>query len=847
MRTWQLSAGDPLTMRLAADARLTTTSYIDDQSWEIGFGNPDEPALAIQTRYGGRVGLLRIVPLWAIDSGNGKNRTVYETQAFATRPTLCNFAPNYARITAHLTPDLALIFEVWVMDSRAVGGRITLRNESNAPVTLTVNLIAQLIREGRVADIKLARMTDAAAGQSAEALQLGTIGNLHPALLLENAAGSVSPHLSASLTVAPNASAAVRWVHSAQATLLDSLHAAQQWLYQTDWDTAVAVINHVNSPLPDIQTGDDALDAMFGFAQQVTLRNMLTATDKLPYPSLVNARIPALGFSRSTDGHDQPPEWNGLSAAMLYMLAPTTAILSPDLARGLLRNAISVADEDGWIDDQPGLGGQRSGRLAMPILAAAAWAVYEITEDKHFLMEVFPPLHKFYDRWFGRDLDRDGDGIPEWPTIESSAFPDHPTFSRVRRGAANADSSKAEAPDLIAYLIGEGQSLQQMAHILNKSADTVIATRLAVLQERLSVLWDEEQGGFVSCDRETHRRATSISLFRGRGDQAFNTPTPLDPPNRLVVRTIGGTDHPPRAAIVIEGVNADGAAVSETIPAAAFAWQYGLGTAVSEQVYAHIHYAKFDGLSHVYSVEIDTIDLNRPALTNLLPLWAGATVTQAQPLVAAITDPARYGLAAGLPMCPADAPDDEPNQAVHLFWNVLITEGLLKRGFISEAADLIGRLLNTEVNALRHDRAFRALYDAATGAGLGNPDDLRGVFPLALFMRLIGVRVINTRRVWVGGKFPLNTPVTMTQHGVTITRRADGTTVQFSSGYTVTVDGTWQVVESSKNEREALPPIRQTPPAPEIPVPTTPIPDIAPAEPVPVTYKIPVRRGKDEA
>src|SRR5579859_7328125 len=255
VRDWQLTAGDPLTMRLAADIRLSKTDYTDDQSWEIVFGGPEEPALAVQTRYGGRVGLARLVPLWAVDG-----RAVYERQAFAEGPVVRAFAPNYARITAYPIAKLALAFEVWVMDSHAVGGRLTMHNESDAPAVFEFDLNAQLAREGRVTEIKAIRFSPGAdhAGQSSEALHLGTLGSSsssgNPVVLLEKATGSTGSHLSTPLTIPPGGTATVRWVHTTLSTLNDSLQAAQTWLYKTDWDAAVALIDQINAPLPIIET-----------------------------------------------------------------------------------------------------------------------------------------------------------------------------------------------------------------------------------------------------------------------------------------------------------------------------------------------------------------------------------------------------------------------------------------------------------------------------------------------------------------------------------------------------------------------------------------------------------------
>ena len=62
MQTWNLGAGDPLSLTLAADARLTSTNYTDDQIWELSLGGGEPAALALQTTYGLRAHWMRLFP-----------------------------------------------------------------------------------------------------------------------------------------------------------------------------------------------------------------------------------------------------------------------------------------------------------------------------------------------------------------------------------------------------------------------------------------------------------------------------------------------------------------------------------------------------------------------------------------------------------------------------------------------------------------------------------------------------------------------------------------------------------------------------------------------------------------
>jgi hypothetical protein len=219
MRDWNLTADNLLAMRFAADTRLGRTDYADDQSWEVAFGGPQEPGLIIQTRYGGRAGLARLVPMWVL---NG--RPVYEGSAFAARPVLRAFAPNYAKITIRLLQTLTLNAELWVMESHAVGGRFVMENSAAEPLSLRFELFAQVVREGSVIDMNLLGLDD-----GSEALHMGVIGNLNPILMMEYAAPvaarpgeHVSPKLSAPVTVPAKGWTTVRWVHAGLPSLNDS-------------------------------------------------------------------------------------------------------------------------------------------------------------------------------------------------------------------------------------------------------------------------------------------------------------------------------------------------------------------------------------------------------------------------------------------------------------------------------------------------------------------------------------------------------------------------------------------------------------------------------------------------
>ena len=83
MRSWQLDSSKPLALILAADARVSPTDPQDDQSWALKLGSGEDVALALQTGYGGRAGLVSLVPFWGY-----AGHDVYAAQDYHATPPL---------------------------------------------------------------------------------------------------------------------------------------------------------------------------------------------------------------------------------------------------------------------------------------------------------------------------------------------------------------------------------------------------------------------------------------------------------------------------------------------------------------------------------------------------------------------------------------------------------------------------------------------------------------------------------------------------------------------------------------------------------------------------------------
>lgn len=810
MREWTLTYADPMAPRIAADARSGRTEYTDDQTWQLRLGPPEETAIALETRYGGRVGLARIVPAWTVG-----RRQVLETQGYHAPPVLTAFAPDYLRVRAGLTLALDVLYEFWAMESQAVGGRITLRNTSDQPQSVTLNLAVQAARENRTLQVFFLTLDDGSV-----ALQLGRLPSLQPVLLLEGAAqgGTTQSRLSRAVTdLAPGASLTVRWVLAGLPDRNDSLSLAHRWLSAPDWDSYFAEIAARAEAAPQIETGDRDHDLALAWNQQLVQRSFLAASGQLPHPSFVDARKTVTGYSASgVHGSGFNYAWGGQTVPDALAITGTVALSAPELAQGVVRNFIAVQRDDGWIDARPGLDGQRVHLLAPPLLATLTETVYRYTGDRAFAADVLDGLVAFFMRWAtppGGDVDRDGDGVPEWSDARQGAFAQGPTLAQDRPWSQGVDITTIEAPDLLAYLVRDAQALVRLAEMLDRG-DVVaaITPHRDRLSAALGALWDAGAQSFQYRDRDSHATTSGAAVFEGKGDQPLSAHTTLPEPGRLILRVSGGLSRKPAMDCTIEGVDIHGNPANETVPNERFSWYRGGGSATTRTAWRAITYLKFGGLSRVFKVEVRTVNLARPDISLLAPLLVGgldADIVAA--MVAALTDAAQYGQPHGLSGVPASDPAYDPTHhdgpgGTWPEWNARLGIALLERGYAQESAALFARVLAAQTAILKREGAFRRFWNPATGEGMGDAEVIQGAVSLDWFARLFGAFAIDAGGVAITGSFALgNQPVTWTQHGVRITRSADGTQIAFPSGHTVELppDASAQVVRDPKAGRAA--------------------------------------------
>ena len=790
MRDWSLATGDPLYLTLAADSRLSIPDYLNDHIWELALGGGEPSALSLRTTYGLRAKAMRIFPRF---SENGKS--ISNPSEFSLPPTLRRFYPNFLIVDYSPLPSIDVTAEYWVPGSNTVSGRVTLANKSNATRKVRFEVCALLVPiDGQSMTSTQLQMVNVLAGET---------GGLFPVLFMTGGpAHGTGPHpsLFLDLELGPGATRQLTWTQAATDTLQASFDLARQ-VAARPWEAERARLELLNaSQTIDVRTGDRDWDAAFALSQCAGFGLLFPPNQNLPCPSFVSARGPDNGHSPKGDGMDYPSSWNGQTPLEAHYLAGV--LPASQIAQDLLKNFLMIQKEDGSVDGKPGLAGQRGRYLAAPVLASLAWKIYESrsapksetleSESVKFLKEVFPYLHKFFWAWFSPEYDEDGDGLPQWKHILQTGFEDNPLFDAWHAWSLGVDITQVHSPALEAMLYHEAACLIKMAELLGKNDTlTLLHGQAAKLRASIESAWGARTGLYHYRDRETGSSLAGKVLVKQKGPGTISPKLKFEAPIRLLVEVQTQSPAAKRPEIRIHQFSTK--AADEVVRGGGYQWREGGAVYTTQKVYPKLAKIVVKGLADEDTVTISTLDFTTEDQTLFMPLWAGVPDEgHAQIMIGrALLDSKRFHRPFGIPACPSlTQPEAESvSQAMHLPWNLLICEGLLRYGFRSDAARLFAHNMSAIIQNLKANRAFHARYHAETGRGIGERNALSGLAPVGLFLKVLGVEILSSTRVRLEGSNPFPWDVTVGYKGLKVIRGANKTEVVFANGKSVMVTG----------------------------------------------------------
>ncbi len=797
MRHWNLEENDPLNLVIAADASLTSTSYVDDQIWELSIGGGEPSALALSTTYGLRANLVRLFPQFSDGS-----ILVSDPRSFTESPVIKKILPNYLQVAITPVPDIDVILEYLVPHSQGCCGRISFTNTTDHQKTIQSDWIGLLFpRNGK-----------RFAHQEIEAVHTlsGATENICPVFFLTGGAQPGQgpyPSLSISFDLNPGEKYHIMWAHAALTRLEDSFQLARS-LAALKWDAEIARTELNFSRKLDIRTDDVNWDAAIMLTQKLALGLIHSPTKHLPNPSFVLSRVPDQGFSGLEDGSDYNFLWNGQTALDTLFLSGFLLPSDLPVAQGIFNNFLAIQETNGFIDWKPGLGGQRSHILTTPVLATLAHRIYEVSQDRTFLEHIFEPLLRYYKTWFSNPRDVDKDGIPEWEHLLQTALDDHPKYASWSIDSDGLDITTIESPGLLSLLYKEGIFLAEFAAILGKDKEQDDLSKFTqFLKKNVGKFYNPLKHVYSDRDRDTHTSTPGTWIWANSGNGETNLTLKLTPKSRLVISILSDGSHICRPIIKIYGKDKNRKAIAVTITSQQFKWFLGRGIHTTRDVFSFVKKIIIDENELTDTVSVKTADFGFTDITQYLPLWAGIPDQAIADEIVSTCLQQSGGLLSehGLKTYSVDVnqADLEISAVIHPIWMTFFLEGLLNYGYRFEAADLMTRYIQLIIKQLRSEKAFRHNYLAQTGAGVGEKNHLHGIIPIDCFLRILGVNFLNDFQVRIEGYNPFPWVVKVNYLGITVVKQTHMTTIVFPDGQTTQISEPDPRVVSWEHDRQS--------------------------------------------
>lgn len=140
-----------------------------------------------------------------------------------------------------------------------------------------------------------------------------------------------------------------------------------------------------------------------------------------------------------------------------------------------------------------------------PIMTWAVLKLFETSQHRDFLCEVYEPLTRWNAWWM--DINRDGNGLCEYHHPFSSGLDDNPLWD---------EGMPVISPDLNTYLILQNESLGKIARLVgeNTAAEQYERQAAELAQQLIEQLWDESTGLFRALHNgHTVMAATPFNLL----------------------------------------------------------------------------------------------------------------------------------------------------------------------------------------------------------------------------------------------------------------------------------------------------------------------------------------------
>ncbi len=784
MTDWNYIPEHPISLTIAADARLSQTNYTNDQIWELNFGDSDPPSLCLQTTFGLRARNFRIFPRFI-----HAEKVINNPEQFHRPITIHKYFPNYLSLSFRPFSSIDVHIDYWVPESQVVAARSKIRNLSRETCLIQLEWIALLVPspDGDRMAISEIGMNTILAGQTSD---------LYPVFFLTGgvqAGNSPYPSLYLNSEIPPHAEQDSLWAIASLQNREASFELTKQ-MVNKNWDAEFARVYRINSQQLEITTGNHEWNTAFYLAQTISNQLIIHANDPSKSLSYVYTRKPDQGFSLRKDGTDYNHLWNGQTSFDAYYLTNFILPSYPTIMRSILDNFLATQTANGEIDWKPGLGGQRSHLLATPLLATLAWNYYNYNGDINYLKDVFPKLTKFYLSWFSTIHDHNNNSVPEWDQTVQTGFEEHPLFSYANPWSEGLDITTVESPDLLAYLYQECSSLISIGKTLEDyAAISILEKSCANLSEIMDQFWSDQHACYLYRDRDSQLSPQGILLGRQMGSGVMQVNQQFQMPIRPIIHFKSKKERTHRVQVYIHGISPTGTHRVDHISAHSIRWHIGSGFVTSEYIYQAIEQIEINEITDDVEVIAHSADLTGIYQNLLLPLWARMLPENKASILINLTILNKkvflgpYGLRPNI-TSPEEMDNPKYYDAMHLPWMSMILEGVVHYGMQNKAAEVFTRIMKAVVQSLKKDMKFHQFYHSENGEPLGTVNSLNGLIPIGLFLKILGVNIVSSTQIEITGHNPFPWPVTIKFRGLTLVQKEQKTLVIFPEGQSITID-----------------------------------------------------------
>jgi hypothetical protein len=222
--------------------------------------------------------------------------------------------------------------------------------------------------------------------------------------------------------------------------------------------------------------------------------------------------------------------------------------------------------------------------------------------------------------------------------------------------------------------------------------------------------------------------------------------------------------------------------------------------------YIKIEFIEINGTHPDDIIVIKTADYSLMDQTLLFPLWAGIPSKEMAKILVnlTITNKKKYlgpsGLRTWIELPNINEPDEE-NNGIYLPWTALILDGLVQYGERSKAAEIFMRLMKSISKGSKKNPTLNPPYQNKANILFGVQNSLATLIPQGLFLRILGIEIINPYTVEISGQNPFPWPVQIQYQGLTIIKQDKQTYVSFPDGQTHTVEnGQMQRITCRKSD-----------------------------------------------